>query len=140
MENLIQDEDIRRLYYSEIPHLIDDLPLSGPAHRLYCHYKHRTGEDPKGACWESTETTAKLLRISKSTVCRARKELEQWNLVRIKKIDRGHGEYLYCLVTVVNIWNANIAIYQWDKEKRNRYFDAYRKKNFDEVDRIVHEG
>jgi hypothetical protein len=141
METLIQDEGFRHYFFSEIPHLIDELPLSGPAHRLYCHYKRRTGEDPKGACWESTEKTAKLLRMSKSTVCRARKELAKWHLISIEKIDRGHGEYLYCSVSILNIWSTNIEIYSvWSREKRDHYFEAARKFGIDEVFRMNREG
>jgi hypothetical protein len=141
METLIQDESYKHKYYSEIPHLIDDLPISGSAHRLYCHYKRRTGDDPEGACWESTENTAKLLQLSKSTICKVRQELERWSLVNVKKINRGGGKYPYCLVTIMDIWKANALIYgTWSKEKRTEYFERARKLGVDEVTRMNHEG
>lgn len=112
MENIDESmKEKKRKYYSMIPNIIDDLRLTASEIRLYLHYKRRAGELQDGRCYESTETTARFLRMSKSTVCNVRKKLAQQHLIEIKKIPRGHGEYAYCEVKIGDIWELNKAYY-----------------------------
>lgn len=98
-------------FYASLPNLVDDLPLSPLAYRLYARYKRRAGMKPEGYCVETMQNLAKTLHASKSTILRERDELERWGLIRVSKEPSKHGEFERCRVTVVNIWTANIVLY-----------------------------
>ncbi|MBN1372934.1 MAG: helix-turn-helix domain-containing protein [Anaerolineaceae bacterium] len=110
-DTLIIAENAEPRFFTMLPNLVDDLPLSTVAFRLYAHYKRVTGEGDGGACWESSERICKRLCISKSTLTRARKELEKWGLVSSEKRSF-HGEFPSVVVKVKNIWTANNAVYE----------------------------
>ncbi len=82
----------KRIYYSNVPHR---------AKTVYCYLCDRANK--KGLCWPSALTIALDLAISKRTVFRALKELEEEGF--IKRI-RQYGKYgeqvenLYCLKEV----------------------------------------
>lgn len=124
-ENELIDESDHK-YYSMIPHIFDDLPLTNSAVRLYLHIKRRAGETSDGKCWESTENIANHLRMSKSTVCRARGELAKHRLIRVNKIERGHGEFAYCEVKITDVWKFNNDFYSLrSKEDREAWLQKY---------------
>jgi len=130
VENPIKETN--RKYFSMIPHLIDDLPLSPSEVRLYLHYKRRAGELADGRCFESTENIAKFLHMGKSTVCMARKKLHFFRLIEVIKIPRGHGEFPYCEVRIRDIWDLNCQYYDY-KDSNNQSEELKDLKNiFDE--------
>lgn len=100
----------QRSYYTMIPNMVMELELSPHAFRLYAQIVRRAGwSENGGACWENTRNLAKACRMSKSMVSLAKKELAGTNLVIIKKVQRGHGEFPYDRITLVDIWENNVA-------------------------------
>ena len=131
-DTYITSESSDPKYFFMIPNLVDYFPLTLSAFRLYSHYKRVTGEAQGGACWESSNNLCEKLHVSKSTLTRARQQLEQSGLVTVEK-RRYHGEFPSCFVTVKNIWGLNNQVgdrlKSLAKEDRERILDlAYSGK------------
>jgi hypothetical protein len=92
-------------HFSMIPHVIDDMGLSPYEYRLYGHLKRVTGENG-GKCWKSTDTLAKQCKMAAGTISKAKKKLEQLELIRIEKIPGKPGRHFH-RITIVNIWQRN---------------------------------
>jgi len=108
-DTLIIDQSGDRKYYSQIPHLIDDLGLSVYGFRLYCHLKRVTGED--GQSWQSTKTLATCCNMSIGSVVLAKQELVDNRLIKITETKSKHGGRDYHLITIVDIWKRNINLF-----------------------------
>ncbi len=117
--NRIEDED-NFSNYTTIPNIIDDMGLSAHAVRLYVHLKRRVKQlrngETEGAAYDSTKALAAACRISAGTVSKAKRELKDAGLVKIEKVNRGHGEFSYHHITIVNIWGANKIFYRMKKD------------------------
>src|SRR5690606_30289455 len=84
--------------------------------RLYCHIRRRAGEE--GKCYENTANLARACQMSAATVSRSKKELKEWGLIDIEKIERGHGEFAYDSITIKDIWKANAVFYSLPEDER----------------------
>lgn len=124
--NLITEETGIK-YYSTIPHIIDDMGLPPAAIRLYLRLKRRvvqkTDGNTTGASWERTTNLAKACCISTGQVSKAKKILVEAGLIRIEKVPRGHGEFAYDRITIVNIWEANTRFYSDESPEEFYIFD-----------------
>ena len=99
-----------RKYFSMIPHLIDDLGLSPSAVRLYLHYIRVAGEN--GVCWQSVRTIAKVCRMSGDSVLRARRELDDNNLIFVYHQNPNGKRRGSIRVSIRDIWVDNISRYR----------------------------
>lgn len=116
--NRIEDEDNLLANSTMIPNIIDDMDLSAYAVRLYVRMKRRVKQlrsgETEGAAYDSTKNLASACHISAGTVSKGKKELVEAGLIRIEKVKRGHGEFDYDKITIVDIWGANKAFYVMD--------------------------
>ena len=96
-----------RSHFTMIPNMIDDLPLSPHAVRLYLHLCRVIGMG--GACWQSTATLAKACRMSTGIVSRVKHELANAGLIRVEE-KRGAGG-VYHEVMIIDIWQRNADFY-----------------------------
>ena len=98
-----------RAYFSIIPHVVDDLPLSVFAYRLYGHIVRRAGEH--GVCFESVRNMAEHCMVSIGTIVRAKKELDKAGLIRIKSVQGQNGRFSHDEITLVDIMPSNVEFY-----------------------------
>lgn len=119
-------------YFVVLPNIIDDLPLSLAAFRLYVHIRRVAGDN--GVCWQSLTTLAQHCGLSRPTVVRAKKELERLGLVKIVPKKRERGGHDLHLITVVNIWEINHAHYSNDgnasETSQSKNFETSKVNNF----------
>jgi hypothetical protein len=114
LDVFIQDETPDHKYFTILPNLVDDLPLSVYSLRLYVHLKRVTGEN--GKCWQSTRTLAKRCHMSTSQVVRSKHELEDHDLIQVfAEHDTKRGGKDYHVVTISDIWARNVALYSQNK-------------------------
>jgi len=114
--------DLSRTNFTIIPNIIDDMQLSPRAFRLYFHIKRRAGDD--GACWESSDTMAKMCNMSKGSVINAKKELSEAGLIDI--VEKKNDRFVYHEITITDIWEENTA-YQKSTSQSNN--DRHRSNN-----------
>ena len=105
--NPISDSGVKPRLYWQTPNIIDDLNLSLATFRVYCHLKRVTGEG--GISWKTTGQIAEHCKVSKSTVVRAKKELEYLGLIviHINTQSESHRHH----IEIVDIWQQNIDTY-----------------------------
>jgi hypothetical protein len=65
----------KRRFFIMIPMMVDDMEISPRAFRLYAHIVRR------GECWENTRNLARACKMSTGAISRAKKELQQVNLI-----------------------------------------------------------
>jgi len=94
-------------HFSMIPNILTELSLSPYAIALYLRIVRRAGWQSGGACWENSRNLAQSCRMSKSMVSNAKKELVGAGLIRVEKIAKGHGEFPYDRITLIDIWRRN---------------------------------
>ena len=82
----------KRIYISRLPHR---------AKPVYCYLCDRA--DPQGHCWPSTVTMALDLAISRRTVFRALKDLEDEGFIRRQKQYGKDGEQLTNLYSLKGV-------------------------------------
>jgi|GEM_PF-6747125 len=86
-----------------IPNLVDDLPLSAGAFRLYVHIKRVTGED--GECWQGQRELERRCRLGNRTVVRAKQELIAVGLIECNlRMVKGHIGHV---IKPLDIWDKN---------------------------------
>lgn len=105
----IEAEETPRKYFAMIPHLVDDLELSVYAYRLYGHLRRVVGESDDGRCWQSTGTLSERCRMSAGSVSKAKQELVDQGLIRVR-LEAGRGTR-YHVITIVDIWERNLGHY-----------------------------
>lgn len=106
---LIKDEGDLRKYFIQIPNSIDDSDLTVYEFRLYVHLKRVAGDE--GKCYQSTQTLAKSCMMSTAAVSRAKKRLAEKKLIEIAMRPGEHGGRDYHEITIVDIWDKNMASY-----------------------------
>lgn len=116
-----ETEEVTRDYFCMIPHLVNEVGLSVQAFRLYSWIKRRTGE--YGKCFESSRKIAEACKMSTGSVTKAKRELKENGLIKIRKYDRGHGEFLGDEIRIVDIWDLNAKYY---KEKYKKGGTQYK--------------
>jgi hypothetical protein len=94
-------------FFSMIPNVVMESGLSPFAFRLYCQFVRRAGWQVGGACWENTRNLAESCSMSKGMVSKSKKELVSASLIHVEKIARGHGEFSYDRITLIDIWKRN---------------------------------
>lgn len=99
----------RRLYFTQLPNLVDDMGLSPYAYRLYGHIKRVTGES--GECTQGTRTLATACKMSTGAVSAARKELAEAGLITIQYTHNPHGGKNFITMRPVDIWEKNVSEY-----------------------------
>lgn len=113
-------------YFSIIPHVIDDYPLSVFAYRLYGHIVRRAGEH--GSCFESVRNMAKHCRVSIGTIVRAKKELNKAGVIRIKSVQGQNGRFSHDEITLVDIMLINVDFYSnKTPEERSRIIELWKE-------------
>jgi Helix-turn-helix domain len=105
------DASDRRRFLVMTPNIVDDLPLSPFAFRLYVHVRRVAGE--RGACWQSSRTLAARCRMSVGAVVKAKRELarpfaELGGLPLITITPQPNGNHL---IRVTDIWQQNLAAF-----------------------------
>jgi hypothetical protein len=104
MKNLIKQ---KHSHFTMIPNIIDDLGLTAQAFRLYYRVARRSGSNLDAACWENTKSLAKTLRMSKSTIIRAKQELLDAKLITITEKKNPNGGEKYHEISLVELWEIN---------------------------------
>ena len=97
----IHNESARK-YFFVLPNIYDDAELSPNEFRLLAHYVRR------GRCFESVRKTAECCRMSKTTVIKARQSLHEQGLIQV-----GTSEHGTLSVSVVDVWDKNLGLYQY---------------------------
>lgn len=110
-QNTYDDENDILANSTMIPNIVDDMGLSVYAVRLYLRIKRRVSQrrdgGTNGELYESTRSLAASLGMSAPTVTRAKRELVDAGLIRIKKVKREHGEFPCDHITIIDIWLVN---------------------------------
>lgn len=83
--------------FTQIPHLYDDVGLDAHEFRLLIHYCRR------GTCYESVRETAKICKMSKTTVVSKRNSLVEKGFIVVQEQDK----FQTYSVTVVDKWEEN---------------------------------
>ena len=115
-------------YFSAIPNIVDDFPLSVYAYRLYGHIVRRAGQGKNGRCFESVRSMANHCGISVGSVVKAKTELERAHAITRKRIEGQNGNFDHDEITLVDIWENNI---QWSKisqEERDQQIAKWRSE------------
>jgi hypothetical protein len=105
----LRDRSQDRKYFTQLPNLIDDSGLSPYAVRLYLHIKRRAGEN--GSCYETCRGMAEACKMGRSTISKARRELEAAGLIDVEIRPGQHGHLSGYTITVIDIWPTNIEYY-----------------------------
>lgn len=113
-----------RKYFTQIPNLIIDFPLSPYAFRVYVHIKRVTGED--GICWQTTRTIADRCNISRNSVNRAIKELVSNRFIEVIKVPGKHGEFSHNEMTIRDIWKNNVDFYNLTENQRRELISQWK--------------
>lgn len=84
MEEYTRVETEERDYFTTIPNMLFDLPLTHTAFKLYCWYRKVCGNrTDDGACWMSLDTVTKRCRMDRRTVISAREQLLEHDLIKM---------------------------------------------------------
>ena len=89
--------------------MIIDMELSPSAFKLYVYLKRVAGES--GKCWKSTRRLASDCRMSKPTVIKAKRELEEKELVSVIERTHPNNGYSYHEIRIVDVWRKNLDIF-----------------------------
>lgn len=99
-------------FFMLLPNIVDDLPLSPYAFRLYAHLRRVAGE--RGACWQSSRTLAAQTGMSVGKIVQSKRELAQpfpqlggLPLITITPQPDGHH-----LVRLTDVWQQNISAFE----------------------------
>ena len=118
-------EQDSRVWRTEIPNIVFGLGLSVYEKVLYLHLKQTAGQ--AGRCWKSTATLAAESGMSMASISEAkkglaekRKELGGKPLIIIKQEKQQGGGKARHIITIVDIWEKNIAFYRLKKATGNR--------------------
>lgn len=98
-----------RVFFTQIPNLVDDAGLSVYAYRLYGHLRRVAGED--GSCWESTVTLARKCGISQHKISDAKRELQAKGLIQITDSKNYHWGNALHLIKICDVWAENGSKY-----------------------------
>ncbi len=110
---LIQDLSTPR-HYTMFPRIVVEMSnLSHTAVRLYLWYKSVCGQD--GQCYQSLTTISKGCSMRRAAVIKSRKELEEVQLITIKRKKKRDGSERI-LISIVDVWKENNE--KHDKERR----------------------
>lgn len=116
----ITSEEQNRDNFTMIPNIIDSMPLSNKAFRLYFHLRRVVGtKEARGRVTESVETMAEWCHMTKPTVIEARKELESIPLIKTAKKREGNFEKI--TITILDIWDLNDAFFSNSSEYRAEF-------------------
>jgi hypothetical protein len=99
----VEDEAPERRYFTQVPNMVFDLPISREAKWLYVHLKRVAGDS--GECYQSLNTLAKKTQTSKPTLIKAKQELIGQGLIRVRPSERGDKPDT---ITIRNVWRRNI--------------------------------
>ena len=80
--------------------IYSDADLPARARLVYMYQHHRANKD--GSCWPAVKTIARDLKLSRSTVKRALRDLEQTGYLKKQAQYRGNGSCTSNLYTLSN--------------------------------------
>lgn len=100
------DDGYQAKYFHMIYNMADD-DLDPYEYRLFGHYKRVCGQSEGGYCNESTQTTAKICRMSAGKVSSTRRELEKKKYITIQE---GTGDQPM-VVRLKDLWQKNTERY-----------------------------
>lgn len=90
-------------HFLMIPNLIDDIPMSTSAFRLYVHLKRVAGET--GASWQSEHSLSGFCGFSHPVVIKSKRELVKLGLITIETVMiHNHQSHL---IRIVDKWKEN---------------------------------
>lgn len=98
----------KRIYFIQIPNLIDDSELGRNAKAVYMHLKRVCGDE--GNCTQGVRLVATWCKMSVGTLGKALKELKDAGFITIKKGGPQNG--FADTIRIVNIWDLNTEIYE----------------------------
>lgn len=126
-DEIIDDSEFVASYFSQIPHLVDDIGISVYAYRLYGHIVRRVGAAGAGKCFESVRNMANNCNMSLGTVVKAKKELVTWELIHIKKVFTPNNKYSHDEIYLGNIWDKNRKYCELDRSIREEIMADWRE-------------
>ncbi len=112
--------------FTQIPNIVDDMPLSVYSARLYWHIRRRTSET--GECWENTANLAAYCGIGKNTVTAAKQELYKSGLIVIETVKGKEGHFDYHNIIINDIWTFNHAWFAYSLEARKKAIEMMHKQ------------
>lgn len=124
-------EDDLIKYYSSIPHIVDDFPLTPAARSLYLHIVRKSAfyKDllTYGPCMESTRNLANNLNCSPGAITRAIRELVIGGLIKIKYTPGEDGEFGRNELIIVSLWKINSIWMNKSEEERKAKINNWKK-------------
>jgi hypothetical protein len=113
--DVVADKSNDRRYFTVVPNIVDDSELDPFAFRLYVHLKRVAGENGKST--QSTTTLAKACRMSRPQIVDSKKVLVAKGLIKIDVVANPYGGRPYHEITVVDIWEENVAKFSTPKKQ-----------------------
>lgn len=110
-------------FYSQIPNIIFELGLTTIEIALYCFIKRISAHS--GVCFMGTTALCEKLIISRPTLIKSKKILEEKKLISIEKKPKKEGGYH--IITILNIWNLNNSYFS-KKEYGGTHFNPPQKR------------
>jgi hypothetical protein len=108
----VHEEKPDHHFRTELPHILDELPISIYAYRVYAKIKKHAGDE--GYCSVSIPRIAKEINCSEKKVREGKRELEQpfslldgKPLIRVTKRPKVGKNHETDLITIVPIWRDN---------------------------------
>jgi len=99
----VEEEVDERCYFTQIPNLVFELPISREAKYFYIHLKRTAGDS--GECYKSLRRLSQETQTSKPTLIKAKAELVKYGLIRVWPAERKDKSDI---ITIRNIWRSNI--------------------------------
>lgn len=107
-------------HFAMIPRMVNETKMSTQSYRLYGHIKQVAGDN--GHCWQTIKNLAKVCSMSKSSIIKAREELEALGFITVSKVvDERKG--IFYVMSPTWLWDENN-----NKYDRNQY-EAKQKTN-----------
>jgi len=126
----IADGSSDRKYFTMIPNIVFEYPLTVYAFRVYSHIKKVAGEN--GVCFQTLRTIAGWCNISHPSVIRAIRELEKAGMIEVTKVTGKRGGFSHNEMTIIDLWQTNVDHFNLPdldrNEARKKWKEALSKK------------
>ncbi len=113
--------------YTQIPNILHSKELSSTAFRLYLWFKGVSRD--KGSCWQCLNTISMGCQMSKPTITKGRRELEDQGLITtVRKIQENGSDKL--IIKITDIWEENKDAFDiFQPQERKKRLHGQVKKN-----------